>query len=587
MDQLNVQVDGGVHVFGACPNRMDPTTSHVQAEDLEKIEIIKGPNAIRFGSAFGGLINLAMTRPQQADTLEMHTQFEGGYEGNTSGKKTRGYLFGSDRGYDFYLSGGLKDYGNYSDGSGDEIASSFSVKDYSLKLGWKPDPGQRLQLSARQSFVRDALYPALPMDADKDDTGIFALDYSYRFRQSRLGKLSAKAYLSAVDHVMSNQLKPTYAAVHAVTDAQTRTVGGRAELAVKAQGGTLFLGSDYYDLLVEGSRTRDLVSGANAGKHFDDIIWPDARSQNLGLFAEFDRPLSPRTAASFGLRLDRVTTRADRPENSFAALYPGDLERADLNLNASLSLFHSLSDQARLSSSLGLGRRSPSITERYLYLLPVGLDRYDYLGHPDVDPEQNLQLDLETSYQTELAYLNAAVFYSRLTDCISAKLDTSLPGRSPGVLGVKRFINIPRAFKYGGELEAGIRPVPAVLVRAQLSYALGEDDDSREPLPEMPPLEGTLAVRYDRDRFWVELADRFVARQGRISAEFGEEETPGFSVVNLTASARIPPYLRLSGGVNNIFDKTYYEHLNRRRRIDSLPINEAGRSFYLSMTIGK
>ena len=32
---------------------------------------------------------------------------------------------------------------------------------------------------------------------------------------------------------------------------------------------------------------------------------------------------------------------------------------------------------------LGRGVRSPNMVERYITLLPVGFDRYDYLGYPD------------------------------------------------------------------------------------------------------------------------------------------------------------------------------------------------------------
>ncbi len=38
-------------------------------------------------------------------------------------------------------------------------------------------------------------------------------------------------------------------------------------------------------------------------------------------------------------------------------------------------------------------------------------------------------------------------------------------------------------------------------------------------------------------------------------------------------------------GVQNIFDKAYYEHLNRRIVGSSDPLYEAGRSFYLNLTI--
>lgn len=587
MDQLNVQIDGGVQVNGACPNRMDPPTSHVQAEDLEKIEIIRGPHAVRYGASFGGLVNLAMNRPRQTDRFELRTRFESGYESNGSGKRVRGLVFGSDRTYDFFLSAGSKEYGDYSDGDGEEVESGFQVRDYSVKLGWKPDADQRLQLSGRQAFLRDALYPALPMDADVDDTGILAVDYSRRMRQGRLNRLSAKVYASTVEHVMTNQRKPDYAQVHAETDADTRTVGGRLEAEMKELEGNLFLGADYRDLFIEGFRTREMMAGSMAGSTLRDIIWPDAHHRKFGVFGEFERMLSVRTAFSLGLRLERVTTDAGHPEASFAALYDADLERAELIPSVSLSLIRQVSRRLDVEFSAGLSRRAPSVSERYLYLLPTGLDAYDYLGDPGVDPEQNLQFDLGVGYRAGRGYLNAAVFYAQLGDYISARLDTTVASRSPGAPGVKRFFNIDRAGKFGGEAEAGFRVRPELLIRGQLAYIRGENADSGQPLPEMPPLEGTLAIRYDdrEGRIWTELAERLVARQERIAAEFGETETPGFAVTDLVVGARVGDAVELTGGIDNILDETYHEHLNRRDKVGGGPLNEAGRSFYLMLKL--
>jgi len=57
-EQLNIQFDGGTKAMHACPNRMDPITTHVVPEDIERIEVIKGPYTVRYGATFGGIVNL-------------------------------------------------------------------------------------------------------------------------------------------------------------------------------------------------------------------------------------------------------------------------------------------------------------------------------------------------------------------------------------------------------------------------------------------------------------------------------------------------------------------------------------------------
>ena len=66
-EQLNVQYDGGMKILNACPNRMDPITTHVIPEEIEKIEIVKGPFTVRFGQNFGGIINMVSKTPESKE----------------------------------------------------------------------------------------------------------------------------------------------------------------------------------------------------------------------------------------------------------------------------------------------------------------------------------------------------------------------------------------------------------------------------------------------------------------------------------------------------------------------------------------
>ena len=165
-EQLNLQFDNGIRIAHACPNRMDPITTHIPPEALEKIEIIKGPYSVRFGQSMGGIVNMVIKKPSHTDQFNIRGSFEGGYESNGNGKQGRLSLTATDKIYDLTVMGGYKNYDNYQNGDGLEIASSFKNYDFSVKGGVEPIENHRLQLMWRQNFARDVLHAGLPMDAD-------------------------------------------------------------------------------------------------------------------------------------------------------------------------------------------------------------------------------------------------------------------------------------------------------------------------------------------------------------------------------------------------------------------------------------
>ena len=71
--------------------------------------------------------------------------------------------------------------------------------------------------------------------------------------------------------------------------------------------------------------------------------------------------------------------------------------------------------------------------------------------------------------------------------------------------------------------------------------------------------------------------------QNRISPEFGETATPGFTILDFNVAYRLGNNLNLQLGVNNILDETYYEHLNRSTASSNpIPLNAQGRNFYVA-----
>jgi iron complex outermembrane recepter protein len=581
-DQLNVQVDGGARIEGACPSRMDPAMAHMSAGDLEKIEILKGPYALRFGPSFGGVVNMVTAAPERFESFTVGAYLESGYESNIDGWQNRVSVSGGSSIIDFRLSGGLARYNNYTDGAGNEIPSSYDKSDYTVKLGINPALNHRLQVSFRQVFARDVMFPSLPMDERKDDTSIIILDYAARNLSSSVTSLNLKAYRSDVSHIMDNRDKPTSVMTDAVTDVTTSVWGFRTETGLLIGSNFLFAGIDYAQTDKTGFRTREFIAGPRLGTIITDNVWQGASILNAGVFAEFRSSVSDVQIVG-AVRADYNKAESTEPDEAFSLLY--DSMRSEYtNLSISAGVTKAVSRNLELSLFAGRGIRSPGISERYINFLPVGVDRYDYIGDPKLDPEVNNNADLGVRLRTPSGMITGNIYYSYVIDFISPER-TDLQGKNMDVLGVKRFTNISSASLTG--FEFGYTAVFGGMLHlsTQASYTRGKNNTTDEWLPEIPPFEGriSMGIALFNGTLTPEISLRAAVRQNNISESFGETSTPGFVLAHFSVRFTPSRHINISAGVNNIFDKAYYEHLNRKNQADGRFLYEPGRVFYISM----
>ncbi|KGB67244.1 TonB-dependent receptor [Ornithobacterium rhinotracheale] len=99
----------------------------------------------------------------------------------------------------------------------------------------------------------------------------------------------------------------------------------------------------------------------------------------------------------------------------------------------------------------------------------------------------------------------------------------------------------------------------------------------------MAPLDLRYALRGDffRHRLQPMFSLRYVAKQDRISKEFGEIPAPEFTVLDFHTTWQLNAKMAANVGVNNLLDRAYFEHLSRAVRGGKTPIYSPGRSFTL------
>lgn len=619
--QLNIQINGGAKVEGGCPNRMDPTASHVDMDAIEAIEVIKGPYALRYGPSFGGVINLITTNPKPYEKFEIHARGIKGYESNWNGNKEHLAVFGGNRHIFFLLAGNNQNYGSYTDGKGDQVRSSFRKFSYSAKLGFSPKENHKILFSYDESHGRDVLFAALPMDERDDDTKIYAFDYTARKISKTINSIDVKAYYSDVNHLMDNKQRSfsDTAAVPAYIEADK--IGGRAEIGLNlGETAHLYVGGDYVNTKKDGDRKKNMIGwypnamGMVTVKVED--LWKNAEITNIGFFTEYkDKFGSFEVVAAARVDMNSASSDAinlmgmsmmGNPPPVLISNDSTDSEYTNISFSAGVS--RKLNEKMSIGLSLGRGTRSPDMLERFIITLPVGYDNYEYMGNPQLKPETNNEVDLTYKFDDEnkgAFELNG--FYSMVEDYITGRIlpPSQQKPLTQSVYGVKEFYNTdkvnmwgfefgyatPVQYKFGAKLIAAYtNATVAKLTRHEFDAngnSTGTAEVTNDPLAEVPPLEANLDIHYKllKGKIIPKAHLRWVAEQKHVSTAFYEPETPGFTLLDMSVVYKHNNMVSVVGGVNNILDLEYFEHLNRRVIGSSERIYEPGRVFFVNIII--
>ena len=607
--QLNIQIDNGLKIEGGCPNRMDPATAQVDPSEVKEIEVFKGPYALRYGTSFGGVINIKTRELPENEKFKMNIKAVQGFESNWNGNKTMLSVNGGTRKVFFNLSGGQKKYGNYKDGNGEEVKSKFTKQNFGGYFGFRPAKNQSIVLSYKNSIGKNTLFPALPMDERLEDTHLASLDYRIEKIPGVFRSVYLKLYNSDVNHQMDNKYRPVSDTVVAVSDIHAVNRGFRTEGILDIKSAQINIGIDFENILKDGDRVKTMIKQPGLPVK-TEMLWNNGVIWNMGFFISYGQKVNDfDLTASFRVDHNHATSE----EISISQPYIGEIYSFGMDsiqsdfANFSFSFGATYNFNNKLSASLSLGRgvRSPDMTERFIILLPIGYDNFDYLGNPQLKPEANNQTDLTLKYNDDRkGAFQFNVFYSLVNNYIIGKRLSPAEQRplSKGVIGVKQFVNGGNARFNGFELGWFSPEKYSLGIQVLASYTYATIDEVKrhvtetgflirdetilnDALPEIPPFESTVTIFYPffNGKLKPELSVRMVAAQNHVSDAFYENNTPGFTIANFLVRYNYNKHFTATGGVNNILNKAHYEHLNRNIIGSNTNLYEPGRVFYINL----
>ncbi len=590
-DNINVLVDG-VRLHGACPSRMDPPSFHYDFAEIEQVKVIKGPYDLANPGGLGGVIDARTKKTGKGFGGDVNLSYGSWSAINTSATAS----YGADV-YDALLGYAYK----YSDmpKSGDgkrltEIYPSSSAnryktdavdsKAYEINTGWgkfgvNPTSNSRSEISYTYQDAEHVLYPYLKMDATYDKT--HRLNWTYRIQKisPTLQDLKLQLYWDTVKHLMDDSSRFTSNPSTSVTrnysmqtDATTQVYGAKLNAAIAAGPGTMKTGIDYYKRNWDAVNQRAMYTMAN--RYMDTAMIPDASIGNLGLFGEYELPLGSQLVLKSGLRGDVTWAEANKTNT----LVTAGTSRDFANVSANIQLTYTPVKNLDIFLGIARGTRTPDQQELFLDVptpaAPTAASPY-WHGNSELKSTVNHQADLGAKYSTDRFYVNSSIFYSDLTDFINLY---QIPSKFE-----KSYQNI-HATMWGAELGSQISLDYDLFLRGSLSYVEGRNESAGTPLSEIPPLSGTVSVRYDNGTFFLEAQENLASEQDRVDTGLQETTTAGWATTDIKGGINYRN-VSLIIGVSNLFDKYYFSHLSYARDPfqSGFKVPENGRNAYFTL----
>ena len=206
-DRLSVMTNG-TKIWGGGPFRMDPPTSLLEVEELEAIEVIKGPYSVTRGpSSIGGTINLVTKQPELSAAWYAAGSLGSLYASNYNGFATLASVSAGGPSLAFRVSASYRDYQDYDSGDGERIQSGFQSQSVSGSVLWQPHTHHRLRLSVSRESDRDARFATLPLHLEEDDAYLGSVTYTIRKPLPSVHSLEFTGYYNYVHHRMNNEHK--------------------------------------------------------------------------------------------------------------------------------------------------------------------------------------------------------------------------------------------------------------------------------------------------------------------------------------------------------------------------------------------
>jgi iron complex outermembrane receptor protein len=549
----------------------DEHGSNAEFSQAERIEIVRGPASVLYGSdALGGAINIVS--PELPDAIGrsgfVRSRWSAGWTtGNDQPEGSLG-LEGAAGGLGWRLGLVGRRAGDVRTPRGRVFNSGYAMLNGSASVGYQGRAGlfrvdyvhRREDVEIHEDPAEDPL--ATPLQKIEDDRvrlawesrgGQWRFDIRTGFQRNHRREFEERDAVE-VGEVAVGLISDTYTGEFHAHHPRAGSWEGTVGIAVLA---------------------------TEVSRFGEEALVPGSLSRSAGIFA-FEQATIGRTTIGLGARLDYRHLRVDAdPELGIPTT-----TRSWTSVTGNAGLSHRIGRDASVVLSAGRGYRVPSAFELFVNGEHEGTRRFE-IGNPDLKSEVSWNLDLSLRWASRRTQGELGGFFNLVDGLIfpspTGRLD---PEENLPIFEIAQ----GDATLAGFEAAVEFRPVAWLTLEGHGDYVWAQNRSTSEPLPDIPPLSGAVEAELrpvlSRIVFpYFRAGLEGAARQTRL-APF-DVATDGYLVANAgwgVAFTLSGAAVRVDALLHNVFNRSYVKFLSRYKRYEVVPL-EMGRSLRVQVTV--
>ncbi len=557
---------------------------------LERIEVVKGPYSVLYGSqAIGGVVNF-ITR--KGGDKPIAGTVKAVYNSSTAGWEESAAAWGSIGQFDYRINGSYSDQGDRKTPDGRLPDTHNRNNSQAIWLGYNLD-NQHFGLSldryrlSTQTYFEDTegAYDAFSVKIPKLEREKVGLFYDIDVDGDYLKKIHIDAYQQTIERQFENEVKTTQAIPSPMIQALTVHNQTHTHDKQYTQGLTLqrnFTLPADNNLVLGAQYKRDRVSQTSAGNTTNQSAtglintatqtrsYYESEQSNTSLFAQNDWHFADNWTWTLGARqywLSSKLTRGDGQSTASGvtsdASIPGQSAH-DSELVTSTSLRYSGFDNVELRAAFAQGYVFPTLSQLFMQTSAGGSVTY---GNPDLKAEHSNNVELGARYNGNMWLVDGAVYYSEAKDYIASVAcagEAVCKGNSATSRGGYYYYdNMDKAKTWGMELSAeyngwAVSPyISGNLIRRQYETATLKTTHTGEPT-----INGRVGLKHTLMLNAANVtSDVFIraASSAKDDSSGTETRSPGWATLNLAVNTEFGAndQYQVNLALNNLTDKRY------------------------------